>query len=61
MTDILERLRKAESLTRGPLYSLSVEAAEEIEKLRLELAFSRQINAMLRRLGDQIELGPEED
>lgn len=32
--DLLERLTKAESLTRGPLYSLTVEARQEIERLR---------------------------
>lgn len=32
--DILDRLHKAETLTRGPLYSLTVEARIEIERLR---------------------------
>lgn len=58
MMDILTALRNPGDLDRDALLD---DAAEEIEKLRLELAFSRQINAMLRRLGDQIELGPEED
>lgn len=32
--DIVGRLRRAESLTRGPLYSLAIEALQEIELLR---------------------------
>jgi hypothetical protein len=58
MTDILEALRDPGDLDRDALLD---DAADAIEQLRAELAFSRQINAMLRRLGDRIDLGPEED
>ena len=58
MMDILEALADPGDLDRDALLE---DAAQEIKQLRAELAFSRQINAMLRRLGDQIDLGPEED
>ena len=56
--DILEALENPGDLDRNVLLE---DAAEEITLLRAELAFSRQINALLRRLGDQIDLGPEPD
>lgn len=38
-----------------------IEAMGEIRVLRARLSAARDLNDMLRRLGDQIELGPEED
>ena len=58
MMDILEALADPGDLDRDALLE---DAAQEIKQLRAELAFSRQINALLRRLGDQIDLGPEPD
>lgn len=64
--DITERLRKCESLTRGPLYSLAIEAWEEIERLRNRIA---QLEQALDALGYlkaintintiTVELGPK--
>lgn len=61
--DIVERLRTCESLTRRPLYSLAIDAWNEIERLRNRIAHLEQALDGLGYLKAintiTVELGPK--